>query len=234
MFKSIIKIAAATLVFAGIHTVLASKGVKDRAVNLLGERKRNGLYRVFYNGLALVTLGGLALYAFRLPDRDLYNVRAPHSWLMRSIQFCFLLYLLDGARQIGFLKFAGIPNVAALIKNQSFIPLEPEGQGPIIENNNQMKITGPFRFSRHPLNFGMLPIIWLMPRMTFNLAAFNSIVTIYSIFGSLHEEKRLKQAYGQAYVAYQTSGINFFVPSVTRLLKADTSALGEFPKIDKN
>jgi hypothetical protein len=219
MFKSVIKIAAATVLFAGIHTLLASKAAKEKAVSLAGDRNRRGLYRIFYNGIAITTLAGLGLYGVKLPDRDLYAVRGPGALAMHSIQFCFLLYLLNGVRQIGILKFAGVPNLGALLTGQLFIPLEPEGQGPIIEKSNQMKITGPFRYSRHPLNFGMIPIIWLMPRMTFNLAAFNLIITVYLLLGSLHEEKRLKESYGQAYTDYQASGINFFAPTVARLLK---------------
>lgn len=117
---------------------------------------------------------------------------------MHSVQLFFVLYLLYGAREIGFLKFAGVPNIAALVTRQSFVPVEPEGQGPILENPNQMKITGPFRLSRHPLNFGMLPILWLMPRMTVNLVAFNVITTLYLILGSVHEENRFVETYGQA------------------------------------
>ncbi len=65
----------------------------------------------------------------------------------------FLLYMVYGAREIGFLKFAGVPNVVALATGQAFVPVEPEGQGPTLESPDKMKITGPFRFSRHPLNF---------------------------------------------------------------------------------
>ena len=62
MFKSIIKIAAATALFAGIHSLPASKATKEKASKLFGERTRNGLYRPLYNGLAIATFGGLALY----------------------------------------------------------------------------------------------------------------------------------------------------------------------------
>lgn len=47
--------------------------------------------------------------------------------------------------------------------------------------------------------------------MTANLAAFNFQVTAHLIIGSWHEESRLREAYGQAYVDYQMSGINLFV-----------------------
>lgn len=71
MFKSIIKIAAATSLAVGIHSLLASKAAKEKASELLGERTRNGLYRPLYNGLAIATFGVLGLYAFRLPNREL-------------------------------------------------------------------------------------------------------------------------------------------------------------------
>jgi hypothetical protein len=225
MFKSIIKIAAATVLFAGIHSLLASKAAKEKTTELFGERARNGLYRPLYNGLAIVTFGALTLYGLKLPNRELYRARGPLAWLMHSVQFFFLLYLLYGAKEIGFLRFAGMPNLAALLTGQPLIPIEPEGQGPILKNSKQMKITGPFRLSRHPLNFGMMPIIWLMPRMTVNLVVFNVITTLYLIVGSVHEEKRFVETYGQAYVDYQKSEINFFVPSISR-------SVGKNNKID--
>jgi hypothetical protein len=210
MFKSIIKIAAGTALFAGIHTLLASRAAKEKAAKLFGERKRNGLYRPLYNGLAIATLGGLGLYGLRLPDHILYRACGPAAGIMHFIQFCSVLYLLSGVRQIGLLKFAGAPNIGALLTGQSVVPREPEAQGPALENGNP--INGPFRFSRHPLNFGILPVIWLMPRMTVNLAVFNLVTTLYLVLGSLHEEKRLREAYGDAYLDYQRSGINFLVP----------------------
>jgi hypothetical protein len=226
MFKSILKIVAATALVVGIHSVLASKAAKKKANELFGERTRNGLYRPLYNGLAIATFGALGLYALTLPNRELYKIRRPFSWLMHSVQFFFMLYLLYGAKEIGFLRFAGVPNFVALATGQSFVPAEPEGQGPILESSDKMKITGPFRFSRHPLNFGMIPIIWLMPRMTVNLAAFNVITTAYLIVGSLHEEKRLVETYGQAYINYRASEINFFVPSLTPSIQTNKKVAG--------
>jgi protein-S-isoprenylcysteine O-methyltransferase Ste14 len=64
----------------------------------------------------------------------------------------------------------------------------------------------------------MLPIIWLMPRITFNLAAFNLLTTVYLILGSVNEEKRFVETYGQAYADYRASEINFFLPCVTQLI----------------
>lgn len=218
MLKSIVKIVGATALFAGVHSLLASRAVKRGAAKMLGERRRNALYRPLYNVQAVITFGALALYGGKLPDRELYRASEPLSRLMRCGQALSLLYLLYGTRQIGLLRFAGVPNLWALLAGRTHVPREPEGQGPALDARGAVKATGPFRASRHPLNFGMIPALWLMPRMTVNLAAFNTAVTVYLIAGSLHEEARLRATYGQAYLDYQKSGANFFIPSASRLL----------------
>jgi protein-S-isoprenylcysteine O-methyltransferase Ste14 len=63
----------------------------------------------------------------------------------------------------------------------------------------------------------MIPILWLMPRMTVNLATFNLITTLYLIVGSMHEEKRLMEEYGEVYEDYRKSGAGFFLPSISVL-----------------
>jgi hypothetical protein len=215
VFGSVIKLAVATVAVVGLHSLLASTAAKRAAVSLVGERARNGLYRLGYNGVALATSGALSLYALRLPNREIYRVRGPVSWLMRSAQGFFLAYMVYAAKEVGFLQFSGAPNAAALVTGQEIVPREPEGQGPILRNSSEVKVTGPFRLSRHPLNFGMIPIIWLMPRMTVNLVAFNVITSAYLVVGSLHEEKRLAEAYGSAYADYQKSRVGFFLPRLT-------------------
>jgi protein-S-isoprenylcysteine O-methyltransferase Ste14 len=225
MWKSIFKVVAATALFAGVHSLLASRAAKTTAVQILGERRRNALYRPFYNAQAVITFGALVVYAVRLPDREVYRAPLALARLMRAAQLASLLYTVDSVRQVGFLRFAGVPNLAAWLAGQPVVPREPEGQGPALDARGRMKATGPFRLSRHPPNFGMLPLLWLNPRMTVNLAAFNLITTIYLITGSLHEEKRLREAYGQAYVDYQRSGINFFVPSTKNLAGPESGRL---------
>jgi hypothetical protein len=66
----------------------------------------------------------------------------------------------------------------------------------------------------------------LMPQMTVNLAAFNVITTLYLIVGSLHEEKRFAETYGQAYIDYQTSQINFLVFSLTHSIRSNHKITG--------
>lgn len=208
------------MLFAGVHSLLASRRAKATAVALFGQRRRNGLYRPFYNILAISTFGALILYGTKLPDGELYQVRGVLARVMRLVQAVSVIYMLYSIQQIGLLKFYGVTNLIALVRGQTFILPEPEAQGPVLDSNGKMKVTGPFRVSRHPINFSMLPIFWLMPRMTVNLLAFNLLITFYLFVGSVHEERRLEAVYGSAYADYQRNGANFFVSSVSHLLGA--------------
>lgn len=47
MWRSMIKVMAATAVFGVIHNSLASRAAKRLVAECFGERNRNGLYRIF-------------------------------------------------------------------------------------------------------------------------------------------------------------------------------------------
>ena len=218
MWRSVLKVVAATALYAGVHTLLASRTAKRAAARIFGERNRNGLYRPFYNAQAVVTTAALAWYVWRLPDRGLYRVRGLPAKLMRLGQVACVLYLLYAARQIGYLKFAGATNLAAWLARQPIVLPEPEAQGPLLGRGGRMLATGPFRAHRHPLNAGFAALLWLQPHVTINFATFTAMTTLYTILGSLNEERRLRERYGAAYEAYCEEVPNFYMPSPARLL----------------
>ncbi len=207
-----LKVALGTAAFALLHSALASRSAKQATERVLGERKRNALYRPIYNAQAFVTLGVLWIYVRPLPDRCFYHVRGPLRWLLHVGQAAGVATALAAARQVGLLEISGLRSLVAWLRGQDGVPSEPEAQGPAPGADGQLRIAGPFRWSRHPLNLSPLPMLWLMPRMTVKLAAFNTVATLYFVLGSRHEEARLEEAYGAAYRAYQHSGCPFFLP----------------------
>lgn len=210
--KMLLKVAAATGLFALVHSALASRKAKDTAARLLGERNRNAFYRPFFNAQAVVTSGALAYYIYRQPDRTLYQVKGWPAWLMHGLQVAFLGYGLAAARQVGLARLLGWPGLKAWAQGKEFVPREPEAQGPAPAPSGELNISGPFRTSRHPLNFMGAPILWLSPTMTLKLAFVNTLATLYFWAGSFHEARRLRQAYGDAYREYEESGVPFFAP----------------------
>lgn len=216
MFRSMLKVMAATAVFAGVHSLLASRAAKRVAAEQFGQRNRNGLYRLFYLGQSVVTFGILVAYIRRQPTKTIYVATGTAAAAMHAAQFAALVYAVRSANQVGILKMAGIESVRAWLGGDVHVPPEPEAQGPAMEDG-RLRATGPFAGSRHPLNFAPIPIFWLWPRMTTRLLAFNIAATAYLYLGSIHEEMRLKAAYGDEYRRYLQANVPFYVPAGSSL-----------------
>jgi len=208
------RIVLVCTVLAAIHSVLASKPAKDLTRRIAGHRYRNGLYRFAFNAKSVLLLAWATYWFLRLPDREIYRVRAPWSWLFRAGQVASLGVLLSAVRVIGVLDFAGISQLKSFLAGLDPDP-EPEAQGPPIGVDGRMVTAQPFRFTRHPSNLGALGVFLLFPRITVNRVTLTALVALYAILGSLHEEHRLKIAYGEPFEQYRRE-VPFFIPRLRR------------------
>lgn len=212
LIRGMCNVAVATAIFGLVHSALASRAAKRLAAQTFGERNRNGLYRVFYIGQSLATFAILANYIRRQPSRELYRIEGPLALLMHSLQAGALVYATSAAGQVGLRRITGLESFLAWL-GDGHVPPEPEAQGPALDEEGRRNAAGPFAWSRHPVNLVPVAIFWLWPRMTTSLLAFNTTATIYLVVGSLHEEARLREAFGDDYDAYLDSGVPFFVPA---------------------
>jgi len=200
--------------WALVHSVLASKQVKDLISRVAGSRYRDGLYRFIFNAQSVVSLLWAARRFSRLPDIDLYHARSPWSWLFRASQVASLGVLLSGVRVMGILRFAGLTPLRDLLTGSDVRPA-PEAQGPPVGSDDEVVRAGAFRFSRHPGNLGALGFFLFLPRMTANRAVLVALVALYVVLGSMHEEYRLRAAYTAAYERYRRV-VPFLVPGRPR------------------
>lgn len=210
-----LKAAAATAAFGLLHSLLASQTAKRQAARLVGGRSRDGLYRVFYNAQSGVTTGLLVAYVARQPGRELYRVGGPARLAMHAGQVVSAGMMAAAVRELGFGEISGLQNAADWAAGRAVRP-EPEAQGPVNRSDNSLRTGGPYRLCRHPLNFWAVPLLWLWPRMTTTLAAFNAAATAYLVLGSTREEQRLAAIYGEAYECYRQR-VPFFVPWLVRV-----------------
>jgi protein-S-isoprenylcysteine O-methyltransferase Ste14 len=192
------------------HSVLASKQVKALTRRIAGPRYRDGLYRFTFNAQSVVSLLWAARRFSQLPDRELYCVRPPWSRLFRASQAASLGVLLSGVRVMGILNFAGITSLQDLLTGREIRPA-PEAQGPPVGSDDEVVRAGAFRFTRHPGNLGALGFFLFLPRMTANRAVLMMLVALYVVLGSMHEEYRLRTAYGDAYERYRRA-VPFLIP----------------------
>jgi len=132
--------------------------------------------------------------------------------LMQLSRFASVGYAVYAAHQVGVPAMLGWPGITAWVHGEAVVPREPEAQGPALSGDGGLKVAGPFLASRHPLNLVPLPVLWLAPTMTVNLAALNCVATLYFVIGSMHEESRLRTSYGRAYSEYQKSAVPFYLP----------------------
>jgi protein-S-isoprenylcysteine O-methyltransferase Ste14 len=198
------------VLWALAHSVLASKQVKDQAHRISGPRYRDGPYRFTFPAQSVVSLLWAARRFSRLPDRELYRVRPPWSWLFRASQAASLGVLLSGVRVMGILRFAGLTPLQDLLAGRELRPA-PEAQGPPLGSDDEVVNAGAFRFSRHPGNLGALGFFLSLPRMTANRAVLLALVGLYVVLGSMHEEYRLRAAHDAAYERYRRA-VPFLVP----------------------
>jgi protein-S-isoprenylcysteine O-methyltransferase Ste14 len=196
--------------WALIHRVLASKQANDLTRRIAGPRYRDGLYRFTFNAQSVVLLVWAARRFSRLPDRELYHVKPPWSWLLRASQAASLGVLLWGVRVMGVLNFAGITSLRDFLTGED-VRSEPEAQGPPIGDDDEVAMAGAFRFTRHPGNLGALGFFLFLPRMTANRLVLAALVALYVVLGSKHEEYRLRVAYGAAYERYRRA-VPFLIP----------------------
>jgi protein-S-isoprenylcysteine O-methyltransferase Ste14 len=62
---------------------------------------------------------------------------------------------------------------------------------------------GLYRVSRHPMYFTSMLVMWLSPRMSVNLLTLFTLMSLYFIVGSYHEETLLVNQFGEAYQHYR-------------------------------
>ena len=67
---------------------------------------------------------------------------------------------------------------------------------------DELRVTGPYRFVRHPLMTGLLMVFWCTPHMTWGHLVFAAAMTGYVIVGTVHEERALRRRFGDAYDGY--------------------------------
>jgi steroid 5-alpha reductase family enzyme len=203
MSRTVLRVALATVGFAVVHSLLASETVKATAERRLGLRVRDGAYRFVYMQVTFASLAALALSVRGLPDRVVYRVPQPWSWLMRLGQVFGVMLIMDANRRLGL-----------LLRGQP-VEREPAAQGPLLAGDLAYRTGGAYRVSRHPQNLGPTLVVSLQPTMTVRLLTFALVGSAYSFLGSLLEERRARAGDPEAYDRYR-SRVPFFFPGPGR------------------
>jgi protein-S-isoprenylcysteine O-methyltransferase Ste14 len=184
-------ILAACAAYGVLHSLLASRQVKAAAARLIGHPLYHRGYRLFYAITGAVTALPLLALAALLPDRTLYTIPAPWVYLTGLVQLAALGMLALGVLQTGAMRFIGLEQA-----------LRPRPQDRANENE-RLVVDGLYRWVRHPLYTTAFLFLWLAPVMTVNLLALNLGLSAYMWIGSIFEERKLLEQFGEAYALYR-------------------------------
>lgn len=176
----------AVVLWGVIHSIMASLGFKSLLQRTFGDSVMK-FYRLFYNAFSVLSFAPILYLMIVLPNRDLYQVPAPWSYLMLAGQGISVILLFVAVLQTDTLSFVGLRQIFSDNKSEGLI------------------VNGFYRFVRHPLyTFGLL-ILWLTPNMSVNSLIVYISLTIYILVGAYFEERKLLREFGQEYAGYQQS-----------------------------
>ena len=198
--RGFFEVFAATLAFGALHSLLCLPQTKGLARRVFGERYGRGFYRLFFQIQSLLTTGALVAFILSRPQKTLYRASKTRLFLHVAVQLCGLLIAGWGVKELRFRRFAGFDGARDALADAPEIA-EPETQSP--DGGDGLPYErGPFRWSRHAVEWIILVIMWATPILQTNWIAFFSAATIYMVLGVLQSEKRLAAKGGDAWQRY--------------------------------
>jgi len=189
--------------YGGLHSLFCLPQAKEGARKLLGPRFGRGAYRLFFNLQSIVGLGAVVWVILSRPSRVVYAAPKAVRPLFWATEAGALLIALWGLKELRFRRFSGIQGT---LQAWGHTPVEeiatPEAQAP--DGGDGLPFDrGPFRYSRHAIEWIILVMMWALPTLRTSWLGFNIAGTIYMVLGVLQEEKRMEAKGGDAFRAYQ-------------------------------
>ena len=186
MLSSVLVLTAFFALWALVHSLLASLPFKNWTRRVFGAGV-DRWYRLAFIAFAAITILPLFPMLAFLPDRRLYVVPAPWRWLMMMSQLGSLVLLIWTILSTEPLDFIGLKQIS----------------GARSPYRSTLTTRGLYRFSRHPMYFASMLVMWLSPTMSVNLLTLFVLMSLYFIVGSYHEEMLLVKQFGATYQEYR-------------------------------
>ena len=184
--SQILLLIVSWLVYFGLHSLLASIGVKQYVA--LRWPHAMPAYRLVFNGLAVVLL----IVPLWL------TLTGSGPWLWRWSGFAsYVSLMLSVAALAGFLWSLKYYDVREFLGLRQF----SEGNASV-DDQEQFQLSPLHRWVRHPWYFFALVILWTRD-MNAAMLVTAILVTLYFIIGSRLEEKKLIRYHGEIYRRYR-------------------------------
>lgn len=194
MFWDAFIITSLFLIFAVSHSILASHKFKLKITKILGDKI--AFYRLFYN-LSSIFFFFLIYIISPKPDNIIYDLQYPFDIIIVFFQIFAGFALLWTSKFLNMREFLGI--------SQLFRYKQKDYHTENLDEIMELRIEGPFKYSRHPIYLFSSLFLILRPTMDFFYLVFLINMLLYFYIGSYFEEKKLLTIFGNDYAEYQNS-----------------------------
>lgn len=192
IFVEVISIILLFTLFAYSHTWLASLKIKQALAEKLGNKI--AFYRLFYNISSVIFF--MAFYAVSpKPDIIVYDLRFPFDIITFVLQIFSLVGLVWASRGIDWKEFVGIAQINRYMNGGYNVS--------DLDEKQILKIEGAFKFVRHPIYLFSILFLGFRPTMTVFYLTMYLCVIAYFYIGSIYEERKLIEMFGDEYKEYQ-------------------------------
>lgn len=190
----ILLIILAFALFGIVHSFLASPAFKKRLVKKAGTLI--AFYRIVYNLIAFFFFY-LMYELLPHPDYIVYDLPTPWDLIILVPQFLSIAGIFWTLKYFSSLEFLGI--------NQAFRYFRGEYSIEDSDERLTLRIEGPYKFSRHPLYLFTILFLLFRPVMDIFYLTFFLCIVAYFYAGSVYEEKKLVETFGEEYIEYRNT-----------------------------
>jgi methanethiol S-methyltransferase len=192
MIIDVIEIVFLFSLFAISHTFLASTKIKKVLADKIGNRI--AFYRLFYTISSIIFF--LMFYNLSPhPAAIVYDLQYPFDIITFALQVLSLIGLMWAFYPTNVKEFIGISQIARYIRGQYNVNDLDEKQA--------LKIVGAFKFVRHPVYLFCILFLGLRSTMSLFYLVLFICAVIYFYVGSIYEERKLVEIFGDEYRGYQ-------------------------------
>lgn len=194
--------ALLSVVFFLQHSIMVRKNFKDRLRRFLPDIYHNALYGI----VSAVTLI-LVLIFWQAVPLFIATAEGIVFWLLRAVFLLCMFGFLWGAGALGSFDALGVRPLMNYVGNR-------------YEKSQRIIARGPYRWSRHPLYFLLIIIIWGCPVLTIDRLLFNILWSIWIVVGTFLEDRDLHRQFGSQYSEY-SSRVPMLIPYGNRRNKRE-------------
>jgi protein-S-isoprenylcysteine O-methyltransferase Ste14 len=202
-----IRVTIIFLLFAFIHSIMASNWFKHACRDLFGETFMRVCYRALYSTISLSTVLLGFYFISRIPDEQLWTAPSWLRWPMHGIQIAGLVFGSLSFKHLDAAEFLGIRQIRRyLLSHEQAGNIEGLTEGGLVT-------VGVYGIVRHPLYLAGIVIFTFNPHITFNGLAVAVLADLYFLFGAFIEERRFLKLFGGEYREYRRS-VPMLIPRI--------------------